>query len=564
MLFHVIGADSNPKKPETLKPENQNSTSVSASPIKRLFSGKKDKGSQKSFNLFAAVFENSADAHIIYDKSSLEIININKQTALLLGISGEHAFEGWYMTRFFTRYLAMDSPNLERLMNRVSEAWEGEAEFVNESKKKIYTIVTTNIVTEVPAGFELQILRIRDMTPVVEARKEVKRTMIFAERAAGSKARFLSTMSHELRTPLNGIIGAANLALLDESLSSDARKHIGVMKYSSEHMLDIINDILDFSKIDAGKMEFRKNAFNLKESIDDVITFFDPQYHDHDLALTTDFDIDALKQVALFGDQMKLNQVIKNLLSNALKFTLAGEVKLSVRVKENTAQGILIYFEVKDTGIGIPKEKQDEIFHAFSQIHSDNLRRKYEGTGLGLAISKKLVEIMGGTLEVDSEEGKGSKFFFTLPFTIAARSSANHAENANGNHPVKDIRGLRILIAEDNEINANILKGFLQRWQMQIKVAITGVHAVELLKYHKFDLVLMDLEMPEMNGYDALRKIREQGIHVPVFAFTATLLENMDSLVKEAGFTDYVLKPFKPAELKKKIEKYCERKIDYA
>ncbi len=547
-----------------MKLDNQNSTTASKSPIKRLFSGKKERGSQKSFNLFAAIVENSPDTYIIYDKSSLEIIDINKQATTLFGIPTERALEGWYMTRFFTRYLAMDSPNLERLMNRISETWEGEAEFVNESKKKIYTIVTTNVLSDVPADFELQVLRIRDVTPIVEAKKEVKRTMIFAEKAAGSKARFLSTMSHELRTPLNGIIGAANLALIDSSLGADARKHIGIMKYSSEHMLDVINDILDFSKMDAGKMELRKTAFNLKESIDDVIAFFHTQYHDHDLILSTDFDINTIKNFTVFGDQIKLNQVIKNLLSNALKFTLAGEVKLIVKAKESTGQSVSVYFEVKDTGIGIPKEKQDEIFHAFSQIHSDNLRRKFEGTGLGLAISKKLVEIMGGTLEVFSEEGKGSRFFFTLPLGIVGDSSGNTTEKAIRNKPAKDIRGLRVLIAEDNEINAGILKGFLQRWQMQIKVAITGVHALELLKYHRFDLVLMDLEMPEMNGYDALKKMREQGINIPVFAFTATLLENMDSLVKETGFTDYVLKPFKPAELKRKIEKYCERKIDYA
>lgn len=545
-----------------MKTEYQNNTQ-SVSPLKRLFSGKKNKFAEKSFNLFNIIFQNAGDAYIIYDRATLEIIDSNKQAALLFEAPVENAFRNWYMTRFMTRYLAMDSQNLERLMNQVAEPWEGEAEFITESKKKIYTIVNTNIISASNIPSELQVLRIKDITPIAEAKKEVKRNKIFAERAAGSKARFLSTMSHELRTPLNGIIGTANLVLLDESLNDEIRANVGIMRYSSEHMLDIINDILDFSKIDAGKMEFRKNGFALKESLEDVITFFAQQYKFHNLALKTDMEIESLKNVMVFGDQMKLNQVIKNLLSNALKFTLAGEVTLTVKIKELTEENAVIYFEVKDTGIGIVKEKHDEIFHAFSQIHSDNLKRKYEGTGLGLAISKKLVEIMGGQLQVESEEGKGSSFFFSLPFGIAARSS-NNKTTAVKAEPAKDIRGLRVLVAEDNEINANILKGFLQRWKMQIKVAITGVHALELLKYHKFDLILMDLEMPEMNGYDALKKIKQQGIQIPVFAFTATLLENMDTLVKETGFTDYVLKPFKPAELKKKIEKYCERKIDYA
>ena len=545
-----------------MKTENQNSA-VSASTLKRFFSGKKEKTPEKLFNLFAAIFQNSKDAQIIYDRASLEIIDCNKQTVSLFDLPEENALKGWYMTRFMTRYLVGDSPNMERLMNQVSEAWEGDAEFVTESKKRVYAIVNTNILANSPFASELQVLNIKDITPVMDARKEVKRARAFAEKASGSKARFLSTMSHELRTPLNGIIGAANLALTDASIKEDIRKNIGIMKYSSEHMLDIINDILDFSKIDAGKMESRRVPFNLKDSIEDVITFFIPQFTKHDLLLTTDMAIDAIEKIMVFGDQMKVSQVIKNLLSNALKFTVAGEVKLSVKIKELTESSVSVSFEVADTGIGIPKEKQEEIFHAFSQIHSDELKRKYEGTGLGLAISKNLVEIMGGALEVESEEGKGSKFLFTLPFGISNQAAGKKTEPVQNNDPPKDIRALRVLVAEDNEINANILKAFLQRWQMQIKIAITGVHALELLKYHKFDLVLMDLEMPEMNGYDALRQIRARGINIPIFAFTATLLEDMDSLIKEAGFTDYVLKPFKPAELKKKIEKYCERKIDY-
>ncbi len=196
-------------------------------------------------------------------------------------------------------------------------------------------------------------------------------------------------------------------------------------------------------------------------------------------------------------------------------------------------------------------------------MYNDDLKRRYQGTGLGLTISSQIIKMMGGTLEVESEENLGSHFFFKIPFKLV---KSNESEQQNEGVTVqvkKDIRGVRALIVEDNEINASILRSFLTRWEMPVKEAITGVHALELIKYHKFDVILMDLEMPEMNGYTALKKIREQNIKTPVIAFTATLLEDMDSLITEAGFTDYILKPFKPADLKRKLEKYCERKVDY-
>ncbi|MGH2646165.1 MAG: response regulator, partial [Ginsengibacter sp.] len=409
---------------------------------------------------------------------------------------------------------------------------------------------------------------IRDITEITEAKNQVDIAKTKVENARGSKARFLSSMSHELRTPLNGIIGTSSLILSEPNLKEDFKKHINVIRYSSEHMLNIINDILDFSKIDARKMEVKEATFNLADCLNNVTSSFSLQFKSHNIELTTQFPTDELQNMYVLSDQMKLSQILKNLLSNSLKFTVNGNVKLNVQIKESSDKYITLYFEVKDTGIGIAKEKQEEIFLAFSQIHSDDLKRKYEGTGLGLTISKQLVNMLGGTLEVDSELHKGSRFYFTLKFKITVPSSATYDVTTVAlpieNPKINDIRGLRVLVVEDNEINANILKSFLRKWKMQIKVAITGIHALELIKYHKFDLILMDLEMPEMNGYTALKKIREKNKEIPVFAFTATLLENMDALITEAGFTDYVLKPFRPGDLKKKIETYCTRKIDYA
>ena len=540
---------------------------MTATPItglKSLFSGKRDKSFRKEQGLFDSIFDTSDDAYFIYHNITLEIIETNRKASTLFELPPEKELKGLYITQVMMRYLAVDSPNMERLMNQIIENWEGEAEFLTQTKRRISAMVNTNVLGGMTGNPEFRVMRIRDISALVLAKNEVKKAKISVEKAASSKARFLSTMSHELRTPLNGIIGAANLILADSSLKAEVLEHINIMKYSSEHILDIINDILDFSKIDARKMEIRENPFKLIDCLDNVMTFFRPQYKSQNIALTTDMPVKELKEVTLLGDAMKLSQIIKNLLSNALKFTLTGSVELLVTIKEFNDKTISLYFEVNDTGIGIPSEKHEEIFQAFSQIHSDDLKRKYEGTGLGLTISKRLVEMMGGNIGVESEVDKGTRFFFTLPFKLSETAVVTKKIPVADNEPSKDIRGLRVLVVEDNEINANILKSFLHKWQMQIKGAITGLHALELIKYHKFDLILMDLEMPEMNGYTALQKIREQGITIPVIAFTATLLENMDMLVQEAGFTDYVLKPFRPSELRKKIEKYCERKIDYA
>lgn len=545
--------------------KKQNKRNGLLSRLTLLFLSKKSKASSKHCAFFESVFQSASDACIIYDKETLEIIETNKKTTSLFELTPDKELKGLYISQVMMRYLAADSPNLDLLMNNISDNWAGEANFITHTKKVFYGWVNTNILSDITDEYEYQVLSIKDITDIKDAKNAVSKSKIKVENAISSKARFLSSMSHELRTPLNGIIGTSNLILSDLNLREDFKKHTNVIRYSSEHMLHIINDILDFSKIDAHKMEVKKESFNLINCLNNVASSFAIQFKSQDIELINNFPVKELQNIHILSDQMKLSQVLKNLLSNSLKFTVDGSVELNVKIKESSDTNMILYFEVKDTGIGIAKEKQEEIFQAFSQIHSDELKRKYEGTGLGLTISRELVNMLGGILEVDSELQKGARFFFTLQFKISTPILVKKIPNVTLPESVKkDVRGIRVLVVEDNEINANILKSFLRKWQMQIKVAITGIHALELIKYHKFDLILMDLEMPEMNGYTTLKKIREKNNITPVIAFTATLLENMDSLVTEAGFTDYVLKPFHPADLKKKIESYCTRKIDYA
>lgn len=532
--------------------------------LKKLFIKNTGSTSAKEINFFETVFQATLDGYIIYNKETLEVIDTNKRAKNLFELPPGNDLKGLYMSQIMMRHLASDSPNLDVLMNNISDKWTGEATFLTHSKNIFHGLVNTNILTDTSNACDYQVLSIKDITDLKDAKNDVQKAKLRVEEAASSKARFLSSMSHELRTPLNGIIGTSNLMLSEPDLEEDIKNHIGVIRYSSEHMLGIINDILDFSKIDAQKMEIKEKPFDLVNCLNNVAASFTQQYKSQNIDLIVNLPLQGLQNINVLSDQTKLSQVINNLLSNSLKFTIAGSVELNVEVKESSDTDINLYFEVKDTGIGIAKEKQDDVFMAFSQIHSDELKRKYGGTGLGLNISQQMVAMLGGTLEVDSELGKGSRFYFTLKLKTAAQPVVKDTTKTSLPEVTKDIRGIRVLIVEDNEINASILRNFLRKWQMQVKEAITGIHALELIKYHKFDLILMDLEMPEMNGYTTLKIIREKKIETPVIAFTATLLENMESLVTEAGFTDYMLKPFRPSDLKKKIATYCERKIDYA
>lgn len=530
----------------------------------RLFAGNKKHELIKKNNFFESVFQSSSDAYFVYSKETQEVIETNKMATTLFELPEGKNLKGLYMSQVMMRFLSGDSPNLDILMNNVTENWKGEAEFKTHAKNKFYGFVNTNILSSVTNEKKYQVLSIRDITERKQTWSEAAISKMKAENAINSKTRFLSSMSHELRTPLNGIIGASGLILSDPGLQEDIKHHVNVIRYSSEHMLHIINDILDFSKLDAKKIELKETPFSILNCLKNVFSSFSFQYKTKDIEFISDFSGNDLEGIKIISDEIKLSQVINNLLSNSLKFTHNGSVEFTVRIKESTDTQIALYFEIKDTGIGIAKDKQQEIFQAFSQVHSDDLKRRYGGTGLGLTISRKLVSMLGGTLEVDSELQRGARFYFTITFKIAPQAAPKININNSFTETARDIRGVRILIVEDNEINARILKSFLSKWEIRIKEAITGIHAIELIKYHKFDLILMDLEMPEMNGYTTLKKIREMKIDTPVIAFTATLLEDMDSLVTEAGFTDYVLKPFRPSDLKKKIEMYCERKVDYA
>jgi CheY-like chemotaxis protein len=359
------------------------------------------------------------------------------------------------------------------------------------------------------------------------------------------KARFLSNMSHELRTPLNAIIGTSNILLQEDYLPTQ-KESFTVLQHSSEHMLQLVNDILDLSKLEAGKMELEKIPFNLLNFMNKVTASFGKGRNPD---IKFEVNIDPQLDIEIISDETRLHQILNNLLSNAWKFTKQGTITVTARAEAVPNQEVNVYFSVADTGIGIPQNKMRQIFDSFTQADTETTR-KYGGTGLGLAISKYLVSKMGGEISVDSEVDKGSCFHFSLNFNVnAKRSYVNEAslKQLNG------LDGLRVLLAEDNPVNMMVAKRFLLKWNLQVDEAVNGLEAVELYNTHKYDLLLIDLEMPEMDGNEVAAYIRKKDQEIPIVAFTAAVYDDMQADLLSKGFTEFIPKPFRPEDLHKKI-----------
>ncbi|MBN1990824.1 MAG: PAS domain S-box protein [Bacteroidales bacterium] len=396
-----------------------------------------------------------------------------------------------------------------------------------------------------------------DITDRKQQEIELIRAKELAEEASKTKEQFLSTMSHEIRTPMNAVIGMTNI-LLQEEPKPEQMENLRTLKFSAENLLALLNDILDFSKIEAGKVELIKEEFSVTQLATNIINSFK--------SISTQKGITVSAEVApdvpslIVGDRVRLNQVITNLIGNAIKFTDTGEVTLRVKLVKQTKSTATIYFSVTDTGIGISKERQSIIFQEFTQAHRDT-SRKFGGTGLGLAISQRLVMLQGGSIQVESQPNLGSKFFFSLTYKVKHRSLEE--EKPQVQEAAKDFsKAHRVLLVEDNEINKIIAEKFLVKWGLMVDHAENGQIALDLHSNNPYDLILMDLEMPVMDGYEATEKIRgladARHRKTPIVALTASAMQDVQKKLYAIGMNDYVLKPFNPLELKEKIWKYLE------
>ena len=368
------------------------------------------------------------------------------------------------------------------------------------------------------------------------------------------KVEFLANMSHEVRTPMNAIIGFTDL-LNDTELNDEQRSFLGAIKTSSENLLVIINDILDFSKISSGKLRLEFITVNIKSLIGDAIYSFLFQAKSKNINLN--YEIDNKISSLLLVDPVRLKQILNNLLSNAVKFTESGRVNLCCRVLKDSKESQSLEFKVSDTGIGIDKDKLDIIFETFSQ-ENESVTRKFGGTGLGLSISKQLVELFQGELFVESEKGKGTIFTLIIELNKSSQTIAKTIDiQVNESYSME---GSSILLVEDNKFNQLLIESILSDKNVKISCASNGQEALEILNSQKFDMILMDIQMPVMNGIETTQKIRkEMKLDVPIIALTANALKEDKEKYINAGMDSYISKPFDQQELLRVISDF-ERK----
>jgi signal transduction histidine kinase/CheY-like chemotaxis protein len=381
-----------------------------------------------------------------------------------------------------------------------------------------------------------------------------------AEKASLAKAQFLSTITHELRTPMYAVTGLTHL-LLEESPREDQKEHLNSLKFSGEYLLSLINNILDLNKLEANKVELEKKTFSLKNRVEDVLIALKKSALDKNNKINLEYD-DSIPQ-KLVGDPVVLSQILINLVGNSVKFTENGKVSIRVKKLSQTDRSVLLHFEVEDTGVGISLKKQKAIFESFTQ-GSVQINRKFGGTGLGLSIVKNLLNLMDSKVHLESEIGKGSKFWFDLKFNISdEKPDTTNADVLAQGLNYELLENLNILVVEDNKINQMITKKILEKNKINCSVADNGEDAVKMAKENNYDLILMDIHMPGISGIEATQQIREFKQEIPIIALTAvTIDENLDDFYK-AGFNEIIPKPFKTEEFFDKIYRTLQtQKVD--
>jgi PAS domain S-box-containing protein len=501
---------------------------------------------------YAVEVNNSADIICQLEPATLRILSVNPAVEQILGYKQQDVIgknltdlaegRGESVTRF----------KLDEM------AKEGQESSTFEDRFRNFRHDIQWLECRVKRKNGLLLLNMSDITMQKNYTNELIRSRDLAEQAKRMKEGFLANMSHEIRTPINAIIALAHV-LRDTGLSKEQSHILELISVSSQSLLGVINDILDLSKIEAGKFAIVRGDTNVRALARNVTDIMKYKADEKNLSLI--LNVDEMVPALVHADSLRLNQILMNLLSNAIKFTEKGYVNLEIKVSERKADKVKLLFIVEDSGIGISADKLEHIFDSFAQAEDDTTMR-FGGTGLGLAITKKLAELKGGTLSVKSMLGKGSVFSFSNWYTIVD-TTENKRVMDDEVEIVPFEKPVRVLMAEDNAINQFAARNLLKRWNVEMDIADDGQVAFEKLQQKDYDIVLMDIHMPRLNGYEAAKKIRtelpEPKRSVPIITLSASVLENEVRAAHDAGMNDVVSKPFNPKILYAKIRAYLQQ-----
>jgi PAS domain S-box-containing protein len=499
-----------------------------------------------------SLIESNIDALITTDPSGI-ITDVNKQTEALTGCTRDELIGAPFKDCF------TDPERAETGIRRVlGEKSVTDYELTVRARDGKQTVVSYNATTFYDRSRTLQgvFAAARDVTERKRVEAELQQAKAAAESASRTKSDFLASMSHEIRTPMNAIMGIADL-LAKTDMTPEQDKYVQIFRRSGDNLLNLINDILDLSKVEASQLELERTGFSLSDHLEKVIEMIAPRAQEKGLALVCEIAPSVAND--LVGDPTRLRQVLLNLLGNSIKFTQAGVVSLRVEPDLDNAVPTALRFTVSDSGIGIANEKLARVFERFTQADSSTTRR-FGGSGLGLTICKRLVELMGGRIWVTSKVDQGSVFAFAVPFEVLA-TPHRPASAPVGIDPTAPLPALRILMAEDSPDNTTIALAYLEDTPYRIDVAETGLIACEMFKSGHYDLVLMDRQMPVMDGLTATRTIRawekaNGRPPVPIIALTASALKGDRETCLAAGCTAYLTKPIKEDVLRQAIRDY--------
>ncbi|MFM2048224.1 MAG: hypothetical protein RI955_772 [Bacteroidota bacterium] len=516
----------------------------------------------KEFNdeSMSLIFNNNSAIYIILNSLG-SIISINKKGIDCLGYTVNELIGKSIISLTIKEDEKKLSTNIIRLNSTVYNSLEWnirlqtkhhEIIHFKQTATKTITAKGETIFVIAHQNIEHDIL---NRKKIVEQHRALKSEKIKSISASAEKQQFASIMSHEIRTPLNAVIGMTNLMMI-ENPKPEQVESLNVIKFAAENLMSIVNDILDYSKIEAGKITLKEVPFNLLKLVKDI--YVTHKYHAIEKHLELRLNLSNEIPETLIGDPVRLMQMLNNLISNAIKFTETGFVAITITKNENSLPNNLsLQFTISDSGIGIDETKQQLIFDCFSQAENSN-SRKFDGAGIGLAITQKLIALHNSKINVKSELGKGSEFSFDLNMRLNESNISPTEIIVNAKNHSLD--GAKVLLVEDNMFNQLIATKFLEKWNIKVDTAVNGKLALDKMKFNHYDIVLMDIQMPEMNGMEATKHIRasedELTRNVPIIALTAAALDNESNELAECGLTDYVSKPFNPNELHDKLLHY--------